>query len=332
MEITDREDLGANLYAPQTDQSGGATWSYSLVSHVQAGDVVFHYWNQVGQDKAIVGYSQATGALEESQITWQAHGSYGQANESTALLPRPAWIFPLTGFTDLAVPVTLDDLRSLETDLRAGEEAVKSVHSGALYLPFAFSDQRPLRTAQGYLTKMPAEFVATIPGLREALSIPIPTQAGDLIGQRRRGRSSNGTGYLSDTELRHALERHAVDWTLDHFDQLGYLVDDVGATNPFDILAVGETDELHIEVKGSSGTSTTVELTAGEVRQASGSEDYQSVLVVVDEIAWERDPQGIVVTSGGRSRIWHDWRPTDERLDPTQFRYLLPPLDPATPA
>jgi hypothetical protein len=161
LEITDRETLGQDLYAPQRDQSGHETWSYSLVSHVNPGDIVLHYWKQPGQEKAIVGYSQATGTLETTTIQWQAHGTYGRA-VGAATAERPAWRFPLSGFTDLPDPVTLDDLRAFEPSLRSEVQQLAAQFSGPMYLPFAFSDKRPLRTAQGYLTKMPARLVAAI--------------------------------------------------------------------------------------------------------------------------------------------------------------------------
>ena len=102
LEITDRESLGEDLYAPKADQSGNETWSYSLVSHVRDGDIVFHYWKQAGQEKAIVGFSKVTGSLESTTIPWQPHGTYGRTTQPAEA--RPAWRFPLAGFTDLTAP------------------------------------------------------------------------------------------------------------------------------------------------------------------------------------------------------------------------------------
>jgi hypothetical protein len=163
LEITDRESLGVDLYAPKTDQSDSETWSYSLVSHVHDGDIVFHYWKQAGQEKAIVGYSRATGSLESATIRWQPHGTFGRSSGTPRT--RPAWRFPLSNFTDLTTPVTLENLRTLEPQLRMRAAELTQTFAPPHYLPFVFSDKRPLRTAQGYLTKLPASFVAAIPGL-----------------------------------------------------------------------------------------------------------------------------------------------------------------------
>ena len=93
------------------------------------------------------------------------------------------------------------------------------------------------------------------------------------------------------------------------------------------LLAISEDTELHIEVKGSSGTSTTVELTANEVEEAAADTPHDSTLIVVDQINWTRSPTGKITTSGGRIRLWDEWTPDEERLTPTRYRYLLPPTE-----
>ena len=100
-----------------------------------------------------------------------------------------------------------------------------------------------------------------------------------------------------------------MDWALRYFAGQGYEVQDVGDANPYDVLATKEDIELHVEVKGSSGTSTTVELTAGEVNEATTHRAAASVLVVVDQIEWKRSAAGEISTSGGRPRLWLDWKP-----------------------
>lgn len=322
LEITDRENLGDDLHAPKSAQSGTETWSYSLVSHVRDGDIVFHYWKQAGQEKAIVGYSRATGSIESDTIRWQSHGTYGRATEPPET--RPAWRFPLSNFTDLTTPVTLDRLRELEPRIRKLSEELAKQFDGPHYLPFVFSEKRPLRTAQGYLTKLPASFVMTLPGLDEALQVPTPQRAGVTPVAVPRA-PVGGAGYQSDPKVRKAIERHAVDWAIRYFKKRGYLVDDVGDSNPYDVLAIDKDSELHIEVKGSAGTSTTVEVTAGEVKEAATNVKAPSVLFVVDQINWRRSSSGVIETSGGRLRLWRDWQPEEARLTPTSFRYLLPP-------
>jgi hypothetical protein len=56
MEITEREDIGADLHAPKVDGSGREYWSYSLVTEVNDGDIVLHWWKRGdGAEPALVG-------------------------------------------------------------------------------------------------------------------------------------------------------------------------------------------------------------------------------------------------------------------------------------
>lgn len=177
MEITDREDLGANLFAPTTDSAGRETPSYSLVSYVQPGDVVFHWWSRNKSSSAIVAMSKATGASVHSTITWSAHGTYSKGERTS-----PAFLVPLGYFTLLETPITLSDLRDRENQLRTVAADLKAAVSGSIYFPWAFSEKRPLRTGQGYLLKLPAAAVPILlqgqpPGANSmAQSIGVPTR------------------------------------------------------------------------------------------------------------------------------------------------------------
>src|SRR5262245_10930888 len=71
MEITARENIGANLNAPQRDKNGNPYWSYSLIKEISAGDVVFHYHSDA---LAIVGCSRVVGQVWEDDVIWAARG------------------------------------------------------------------------------------------------------------------------------------------------------------------------------------------------------------------------------------------------------------------
>ena len=216
----------------------------------------------------------------------------------------------------LETEISLEDLRTQETKLRKIHDALKLSVGGAVYFPWAFSDKRPLRTTQGYLVKMPASVVDLVTGLAVAQKPPANKKS-------RKGTKGSG-GRQQDPAVSKAIERHAMEWALEHFRKTGYEVDDVGSTESYDIYALNDADEeLHIEVKGSSSSSVAVELTDGEVNH--WSDEYERVLVVVDEISWTKDADGIK-TTGGRSRVWRDWElePTDSSLIPIRYRYFVP--------
>ena len=311
MEITDRENLGANLIAPMLAKGDRESFSYTLVSHVQPGDVVFHWWSRAGRTASIVGYSTVSGDSFDSEITWEARGPHSAGMRTT-----PAYEAPLTDFTELESEITLEDLRGQEAKLRKIQKALKLEVNGAVYFPWAFSDKRPLRTTQGYLVKMPASVVALLTGLAIAQKPP---------AKKRSRKGTKGTGgRQQDPAVRKAIERHAMDWALEYFKNESYEVDDVGGTESYDIYALNDAEEeLHIEVKGSSSSSVAVELTDGEVNH--WSDEYERVLVVVDEISWTKSADGIK-TSGGRPRVWRHWElePTDSSLIPIRYRYFIP--------
>ena len=119
------------------------------------------------------------------------------------------------------------------------------------------------------------------------------------------GRAGAHAGRIADAVLRAAIEIHAVNLVMSHYTELGYAVTDVGAIESYDVLAIQGAEELHIEVKGSTGTADAVELTANEVTHARAV--IPTDLVVADEIKWTRLDDGTIQTSGGRRRSWRNW-------------------------
>lgn len=125
LEITDRADLGTNLWAPQLDDGGRPTWGYELVTAVRPGDMVMH-WSKLGT-KALVAYSHVVGMPQASTILWQSHGTYGRQHGGPTS-SEPAWEAPLGGYTKLKNPVSLARIRSIEPQVRAIRAALEAVH------------------------------------------------------------------------------------------------------------------------------------------------------------------------------------------------------------
>ena len=319
MEITDRENLGEDLFAPQTDDAGRPYWSYNLVSEVRSGDIVLHWHKALIGVPAIVGWSLASGSTETDTIVWQAHGTSGRSRGTAS--SKPAWRMPLTDYTPLLDPVTQDVLRREEPALRKVHAELVARHGIPLYFPFDFSDKRPVRTAQGYLVKFPA---ALLPLIDELDDVPAPGSAPRPPRTTPKPAPAQGdAGYQTDPRVRRAVELHAVDHASDHYAQRGYEVTNVGGYEAYDLLVNNGTETRHVEVKGSTGVATNVVLTHGEVRHASA---YQPTdLYVVDNIEWWREADGSVRTDGGTARVWHDWSPSPGDLSPTQYRYTPPP-------
>jgi hypothetical protein len=86
MEVTDRRDIGTNLWAPRLGRGGKLTGSYSLVPAVSPGVVIVHYDNR-DRHKIIVGVSIAAGAPEPASIHWAARGK--TARQAGV---KPSWL------------------------------------------------------------------------------------------------------------------------------------------------------------------------------------------------------------------------------------------------
>lgn len=320
LEITNRDNLGENLIAPQQNDAGREEWSYALVSYVRPGDIVLH-WTKLGQ-RSIVGYSRVVTDPFESSLEWQSRGSYGRTRPPSG--EEDAWEATLEGYAELKRPATQDVLRAVESEIRAVRDDLADEHGAPLYFPFAISDLRPLRASQAYLTKFPARLVELIPELREVRQLAAQ-EPGEEVGSgstRRatKDRASNrasGYGREKDARRRRAIERYAVESVMSHYKDAGYDVEDVGDRCAWDITVRKDGEELHLEVKGSTVTRDAIDVTEGEVRHA---EDIETTLIVIDQIQMDTELR----CSGGRWRHWPAWSPVRELLAPTAYRHVLP--------
>src|SRR5690242_6268596 len=98
MEITDREDVGVDLLAPQYDGVGREQWSYTLVTETRPGDVVLHWHKTKLGQPALVGWSEVTGPLSVRSMTWQARGTRGRARGVPTT--GPSWTMQCGGLID----------------------------------------------------------------------------------------------------------------------------------------------------------------------------------------------------------------------------------------
>ncbi len=320
MEITHREDLGANLHAPKLD---AGEWSYDLVSQVQPGDRVLHW--KSGAARGLLGWSEVTGpATTVPQYSWQPRGTVGRALAG----PRESegWVAPLVGPTAFSTPPTLETLRPLLDQLTDLNAALEARHGKPTYFPFYRYGGTGIRTQQAYFVKFPVELFDLIPGIESArvgadvevedADVPEDFQPASKTAPRGR------TTRAQDPKLRAAIERRSLDVALAYYK-------DMGATEwkelgkPYDIAVTVDGVERHCEVKGSSMLIDTVELTINEVNH--GRDCANVDLVVVDGIQVSRDKAtGEVHATGGRQRVWTNWSPSERALAARKFAYTLP--------
>lgn len=326
MEITDRQDLGGALWAPQRDGTGGETWSYTLLTYLQPGDRVFHWHKSDAGEPALVGWSSVTGPLSTETKSWQARGTRGRARGIPTV--GPAWVMPLGDLNRLDRPLTRTLLNHQYQEVLDVLLHSATLASGPAYSPFQNYGGRELRAQQGYLTKFPAALVALLFSesseefkARNDSESPI-VQSPILPGGRDLIRPLAGQGYLSDAEKRSAVELRAVLVAIEFYEASGAEEIEI-LGKPYDLRVHIGGEVRHVEVKGSTGRDVeSVQLTSGEVAHAK--EWRTTDLVVVDRIVCWSDANGTVHATGGELRRWTDWTPAPSALSPLQFRYQLP--------
>lgn len=144
MEIAGAKAPGIDLRAPIASPDEGRKWHWDLVRHVRPGDIV-------------VGWSRAAStAVVEDHI--RVPRTRPDIDENTAT-PRPHWVVPLEGYTQLARPITRSAVESIHADVVGLEEELAEIYPRFKYYPF--QDYRPneIRANQAYLTKMPVELL-----------------------------------------------------------------------------------------------------------------------------------------------------------------------------
>ena len=136
-----------------------------------------------------------------------------------------------------------------------------------------------------------------------------------------RRQTDQGQGLEPDPLVRKAIELHAMTLATLRYKSQGFEVEDTSNRNPYDLRCVKGELEVRVEVKGTRGDGSSVEVTIGEVENAR-STVWRTDIFVVSEIHVEAGPPP--TASGGLQRQVAGWRPEDKDLSPTRFRYRLP--------
>lgn len=315
MEATDREDLGINLIAPISDNAG-----QRLVSHVNSGDIVFHYFLPV---KAIVALSVATGQPYVSKLRWPDRKNSPEGD---------AYCIDLLNYVELEEPIKLSDFRTFDSEIRNLKKELVARFGGSIYFPFQL--RKSVDPAQSYLSKFPSSLVDIFPQISDEILENVTPEFVhniDVLSNvenkpksptNRRG----GFGRHLDDKKKRAVEQYAMKIAREYLEVLGYECEDVSNQKSlgYDFRASKGDEIVGVEVKGSSITRVQIDLQVSEVEFARSSfGNIRSLLIVVDEIKCQGDSEPYI-TSGGIIRKWWDWKPNELALSPTQFRYTLP--------
>jgi hypothetical protein len=107
-----------------------------------------------------------------------------------------------------------------------------------------------------------------------------------------------------------------------HFEDLGWSVQDVGGTRPFDLLCHRDGGELRVEVKGTTQAGNSVLLTSGEVRHALDYFAGTLALYILQEISIDMTAAEPRV-SGGVARVLTPWILDEAQLTPIAYEYRV---------
>ena len=125
-----------------------------------------------------------------------------------------------------------------------------------------------------------------------------------------------GQGFAPNPKQRKAIERHAMAAADKHFRQQYSQVEDVSAVECYDLHCSGQTSELRVEVKGTTGSGDTVFLTRREVELARKG---GCALFVLHSIKLKKNR-----ASGGEPVVPKPWHVGKRSLQPLAFSYKVP--------
>lgn len=322
VESTDRTDLGKNLLAPISAHAG-----QKLVSFVEDGDVVFHYYQPT---KSIVAFSVAKGFPKIDEIRWP--------DRKTSKL-SPAYKIDLMNYTELDEPITLKDIQDKQSAIRGIKSALDKKYDGkSIYFPFQIPKEKVIQPAQGaYLSKMPRALVDLFPSAVQQLDQDIAPEIAHIKSPLKAKLSTykpstskppveSSYGIQTDEKKKKATELRGMVLATKYLEKLGYSVEDVSSQKRlgYDLRAVNGEEIVGVEVKASILSRIEVAVTSAEVEYAQiAGEEFRSLLYVVDQIICTKDGAEYK-TSGGRERFWWDWNPDLDSLSPIDYRFTLP--------
>jgi hypothetical protein len=131
-----------------------------------------------------------------------------------------------------------------------------------------------------------------------------------------------GQGFLASAPLRRAVERRAMALAIRHFEEAGWLVEDVSATSSFDLLCTKGRDRRYVEVKGTTGAGEQIILTQRELEFARRNRSDMS-LAVISGIELKNGKTDQAAASGGYLRVIDGWAPEPAQVTPISYMCVV---------
>lgn len=156
-------------------------------------------------------------------------------------------------------------------------------------------------------------------------SFPSPAKSNEPASRSQNSTRQPKQGKVLDSRARKAIEVQAEDVVDQHYTTLGWVVERVGHQKlGFDLrctkwtIEIDKKEELHVEVKGTTGLGFEVTLTPNEVRHVENFEN--TVLAIVSKIELNTDYS---VREKGELKILDPWEIVELDLTPSQYSYRV---------
>lgn len=146
--------------------------------------------------------------------------------------------------------------------------------------------------------------------------------------------AGSGAGYETNQKRKEAIEAYAVERITECFTPPGYQVENVGNLYlgyDLRVISYPDSQEWHIEAKGTQGACGTVEITEGEWRHNQNScSAREDVLCVVSGITANPIGEDFECSGGTLEWVW-PWEITERvswepGLVPVKYKYTVPAL------
>lgn len=135
-------------------------------------------------------------------------------------------------------------------------------------------------------------------------------------------RKPSGQGFQSSSEARRAIELRAMQLAINHFQQQGWIVEDVSKYESYDLLCTRQEEKLYVEVKGTTSEGSKILMTYQEVIHTQQNYPH-TALFVVSQIKLINSEADLDAT-GGEIKLYQPWLLSDGSLKAIAYEYQVP--------
>lgn len=245
-------------------------------------------------------------ALDATLIDASVDSSYVRAakdRQAIVLVPNRPYPIRLN---------TVHDLEELRLSLTRGQRTIAR-RPGTL--PIGGNNSKRLR--------LNVVFQGRMQDLENALVGGIGADAIDeLLGDLSVSERGHRRRSLTSPAERRAIEARAMDVAQGHYRNAGWTVVDVSATSPYDLRCSVGRHQLAVEVKGTRGTGSVIQLTRNEVAWMRHHYPHTELFILAKIVLQSQGDD--VFGTGGMPRVITRWQPDATRLVPLAFDYTVP--------